>query len=165
MTIQIDSREHKGEFERITQQFDSLGVDYFRSKLWVGDYMNIDKPRLIIDRKKDLQELCGNITAGHERFRKELVRAKDKNIQLIILCEHGDGIERLSDVFWWHNPRLDLMEWIMEDGHPVKCQKYPNATEGKALMKSLETMKDRYGIDIQFCDKSDTGYTIMKLLE
>ena len=36
----------------IKSQFDSVGVEYFRSKLWVGDYMNIDKPRIVIDRKK-----------------------------------------------------------------------------------------------------------------
>lgn len=164
MTIQVDTREHKTEWERIRQQFEGLGVDYFRSKLWVGDYMNIDRPRLVIDRKKDLLELCGNVTQQHERFRKELIRAQEKDIKIIILCEHGEGIERLSDVYWWHNPRLDMMEWRMEDGHPVKVPKYPRATEGKSLMKSLETMRDKYGIDILFCDKSDTGYTIVQLL-
>ena len=68
MTIQVDTREHKKEWERIKSQFDSVGVEYYRSKLWVGDYMNIDKPRVVIDRKKDLLELCGNVTQQHERF-------------------------------------------------------------------------------------------------
>ena len=165
MTIQIDSREHKKEVERIMNQFDSLGVDYFRSKLWVGDYMNIDNPRLIVDRKKDLQEICGNITGQHERFRDELIRAQDKGIKLIILCEHGEGIERLADVHFWHNPRLDMDYWIMENGHPVRKKKYPKATEGTALYKSLCTIRDKYGADILFCEKADTGYQIMKLLE
>lgn len=165
MTIQIDSREHKAEVERIMQQFDSLGVDYFRSKLYVGDYMNIDRPRLVVDRKKDLQELCGNITTQHERFRNELIRARERGIKLIILCEHGEGIERLSDVHFWHNPRLDLSDWVTEDGHPVRRKKYPKATEGTALYKSLCTIRDKYGVDIQFCEKNETGYQIMKLLE
>ena len=164
MTIQIDTREHKSERERIEQQFLSLGVEFFRSKLWVGDYMNIDRPRLVVDRKKDLGELCGNITQQHERFRAELERAQEKNIKIVILCEHGEGIERLSDVYFWHNPRLDIMEWRVQDGHPVKAQKYPRATEGKALMRSLETMQNKYGIDIQFCDKSETGYQIKTIL-
>lgn len=164
MTIQIDTREHKKEVERIERQLESLGVEFFRSKLWVGDYMNIDKPRLVIDRKKDLSELCGNVTQQHERFRAELVRAQEKGIRIVILCEHGEGIERLSDVYWWHNPRLDLTEWVMKDGHPALEQKYPNATEGKSLLKSLETMRDKYGIDIQFCNKTETGYVITQIL-
>lgn len=164
MTIQCDTREHKKEWERIKGQFDSIGVDYYRSKLWVGDYMNIDNPRLVIDRKKDLGELCGNVTQQHERFRAELTRAQEKNIKIIILCEHGDGIESLSDVYFWHNPRLDVYDWIMQDGHPAKVQKYPRATEGAALYRSLITMRDKYGIDFAFCNPSETGFVITQLL-
>ena len=164
MTIQVDTREHKKEWERIKSQFDSMGVDYYRSKLWVGDYMNIDNPRLVIDRKLDLLELCGNLTKQHDRFKAELLRAQEKNIKIIILCEHGYGIERLSDVYFWHNPRLDLAEWVIQNGHPVKVSKYPKATDGPALYNSLMTLRDKYGIDIQFCDKSETGYVITHLL-
>ena len=57
MIIQVDTREHEKEWERISKQFDNLGVTYFRSKLYVGDYMNMDNPRVVIDRKKDLQAL------------------------------------------------------------------------------------------------------------
>lgn len=164
MTIQCDTREHDSEWKRIKSQFDRLGVDYIRSKLWVGDYMNMDNPRLVIDRKKDLLELCGNVTQQHERFVKELTRAKDKEIKIIILCEHGEGIERLADVYFWHNPRLDLMEWVMEDGRPAKAPKYPKATKGESLYKSLCTIRDKYAVDIQFCEKDKTGATIVQLL-
>ena len=164
MTIQVDTREHKKEWERIKSQFDSIGVEYYRSKLWVGDYMNIDRPRVVIDRKKDLLELCGNVTQQHERFRAELQRAQDKDIKIIILCEHGQGIEKLSDVYFWHNPRLDVGEWVIQDNHPVKIHKYPKATEGSQLYRSLMTMRDKYGIDFQFCNQDQTGYMITKLL-
>lgn len=164
MTIQCDTREHAKEWRRIKSQFDSMGVDYFRSKLWVGDYMNIDNPRLVIDRKKDLLELCGNITQQHKRFAAELVRAQEKNIKIIILCEHGEGIESLTDVYFWHNPRLDLYEWVIQDGHPTKIPKYPKATDGTALYKSLITMRDKYGIEFCFCNQSETGGVITQLL-
>lgn len=165
MTIQIDSREKIKEVERITDQFDRLGVDYIRSKLWVGDYMNLDNPRLVIDRKKDLLELCGNITQQHERFQKELVRAQDKGIKLVILCEEGGGIETLTDVYFWENPRLQEKEWTVIDGKPCRVQKYPRATTGQQLYKSLCTIRDKYGVDILFCSKQDTGQRIMELLE
>lgn len=164
MTIQCDTREHKREWDRIRSQFDSIGVDYIRSKLWVGDYMNIDNPRVVIDRKKDLLELCLNVTQQHERFRAELVRALEKNIKVIILCEHGEGIETLSDVYFWHNPRLDISEWVIQDGHPAKVLKYPNATEGSSLYHSLNTIKNKYGVAFEFCNKSETGYVITRLL-
>lgn len=165
MTIQCDTREHKNEWERIKDQFDGLGVDYIRSKLWVGDYMNIDNPRVVIDRKKDLQELCGNVTQQHERFTRELVRAQEKGIKLYILCEHGEGIRELIDVYFWDNPRLHMTTWITKDGKPCKVQKYPRATKGESLYKSLKTIENKYGVTFIFCEKHETGYQIMKLLE
>ena len=164
MQIQIDSREHKSELKRIQKQLDRLDVSYFVSKLYVGDYMSLDNPRLVIDRKKDLLELCGNVTQQHDRFRAELVRAQKNGIKLIVLCEHGEGIQDLTDVIFWHNPRLDEMDWVMRNGHPVKEQKYPKATTGEQLYKSLCTIADRYGVEFVFCDKDMTGQVIVKIL-
>ena len=164
MTIQIDTREHKAEVARIERQFDAMGVAHFRSKLYCGDYQSLDNGRLVIDRKKDLLELCGNVTQQHERFRRELIRARDAGIQIIILCEHGQGIERLSDVYFWDNPRLHAEKWIVEDGRPRKVPAYPKATTGPQLMKTLETIRDRYGVQFAFCEPWDTGETIVRLL-
>ena len=164
MQIQIDSREHKSELKRIQKQLDRLGASYFVSKLYVGDYMSLDNPRLVIDRKKDLLELCGNVTQQHERFRDELIRAKEHGIKLIVLCEHGDGIQELTDVIFWENPRLKEADWVMRDGHPVKELRYPKATTGEQLYKSLCTISDRYGVDFCFCSKDQTGMEIVKIL-
>ena len=164
MQIQIDTREHKKERERIQRQFDNLGIQYFNSKLYVGDYMNLDNPRLVIDRKKDLQELCGNVCQQHERFRAELVRALDQNIKVIILCEHGGGIERLEDVYFWENPKRNPTKWVMKDGHPCKVPESPRAITGKQLYSSLRTIHERYNVDFVFCDKSETGRKIFELL-
>ena len=162
--IQVDTREHKQEWERISSQFDNLGVKYFRSKLFVGDYMSLDNPRVVIDRKKDLQELCGNVTQQHERFRDELIRAMEQNIHLIILCEHGHGIESLEDVFFWVNPRSLPSVWKMVDGHPCKVPESEKAVQGEQLYKSLCTIRDRYNVQFEFCDKRETGSRIVELL-
>lgn len=164
MELQIDSREKPSELKRIMKQFDALGVSYFKSKLYVGDYMSLDNPRLVIDRKKDLLELCGNITQQHKRFRDELVRAKEHGIKIIVLVEHGEGIEELVDVVFWENPRLAEREWQMVEGHPVKVQKYPKATSGEQLYKSLCTIQERYGVVFKFCDKTETGREIVRIL-
>ena len=83
MTIQIDTREHKNEAARIERQFDAMGVEYFRSKLYCGDYQSLDNGRLVVDRKKDLNELCGNVTQQHERFRRELIRGNEAGIRCL----------------------------------------------------------------------------------
>ena len=164
MQIQCDSREKKAELARVQKQFDHLGVDYFTSKLYVGDYMSLDNPRLVIDRKKDLQELIGNVTQQHERFRDELIRAQEHGIHIVILCEHGGDITTLDDLIFWHNPRLSQGTWKMQDGHPVKVLKYPKATTGQQLYKALTTMAERYDVEFVFCDKKHTGAEIVRIL-
>lgn len=164
MELQIDTREKPKELARIAKQLDRMGVKHFKSKLYVGDYMSLDNPRLVIDRKKDLQELCGNVTQQHERFRDELIRAKEHGIKIVVLCEHGDDIQELEDVIFWVNPRSEEMEWRMVNGHPMKVYKYPKATRGDQLYKSLCTIKDRYGVEFRFCNKTETGAKIVEIL-
>ena len=149
MTIQIDSREHKFELARIQKQLTKAGCKTIVSKLYVGDYQSLDNPRLVVDRKKDLQELCGNVCQQHERFKNELIRALEAGIQIIILCEHGADVQSLEDVYFWDNPRI---------------KKSPKATSGESLYRSLCTIRDRYNVRFEFCTKRETGKRIMELL-
>lgn len=148
MTIQIDTREHKWERARVERQLVKEGVKTVTSKLYVGDYQSWDNPRLVVDRKKSLLELCSNVTQGHERFRRELLKAEDVGVKLVILCEE-EGIDTLEDVYFWDNPRLT---------------ESPKATTGKQLYRSLCTIRDRYGVRIEFCRKSETGKKIIEIL-
>ena len=164
MQIQVDTREHNKEWERIKGQFDALGVQYFRSKMYVGDYQSLDNPRLVIDRKKDLQEICGNVCQQHERFKAELLRAKEQGIKLIILCEHGADIKSLEDVFFWQNPRKYQILWKTVNGKRVKDVISAKAVDGNQLYKSLCTIRDRYGVSFIFCTKEETGQKIIEIL-
>ena len=164
MTIQADTREHAKEWERIKEQFDALGVQYFRSKMYVGDYQSLDNPRLVIDRKKDLQEICGNVCQQHERFKAELLRAKEQGIKLVILCEHGADIKSLEDVYFWQNPRKYQIRWKTVNGKRVKDVVSAKAVDGNQLYKSLCTIRDRYNVDFVFCQKEETGKKIIEIL-
>ena len=164
MNIQVDSREHASEWERISKQFDALGVKYFRSKLYVGDYQSLDNPRLVIDRKKDLQELCGNVCQQHERFKNELIRAIENDIKIVILCEHGEDIQSLEDVYFWQNPRKHRVIWKTVNGKRVKTVASDKAIDGNQLYKSLCTIRDRYGVDFIFCRKDETSQKIIEIL-
>ena len=164
MQIQVDTREHKSEWERIQKQFDKLDVQYFRSKLYVGDYQSLDNPRLVVDRKKNLQELVGNVTQQHERFRKELIRASKAGIQIVILVEHGRGIESLEDVWFWKNPRKHEVRYRTVNGKRERYVVSAKATDGEQLYKSLNMMRERYGVKFVFCEKKDTGKEIIRIL-
>lgn len=164
MQVQVDTREHAKEWERIKGQFDALGVQYFRSKMYVGDYQSLDNPRLVIDRKKDLQEIVGNVCQQHERFKAELLRAKEQGIKLVILCEHGADIKSLEDVFFWQNPRKYQIRWKTVNGKRVKDVISAKAVDGNQLYKSLCTIRDRYNVDFVFCRKEETGQKIIDIL-
>ena len=149
MTIQIDTREKARAIKQIVSYFNEMGIQHYTSKLYVGDYMSLDNPRMIIDRKQNLQEICGNVCQQHERFINELKRAKENGIKVIILCEHGGNIKSLEDVREWVNPRLRTS---------------PKAVSGKQLFKILFTIKQKYDVDFVFCDKRMTGYKIVEIL-
>ena len=164
MDIQIDSREKARAIQKIIKTFDKNGVNHFSSKLLVGDYMNLDNPRLIIDRKQNLQELCGNVCQQHERFNRELIRAIEANIQLIILVEHGPDVKTMEDVYFWQNPRKHEVRWRMVNGKRQKYVESTKAVDGQQLYKSLCTIRDRYNVRFEFCEKKDTGQRIIELL-
>ena len=160
MIIQIDSREKAKAIQKIIAEFDRKGIKHPVSKLMVGDYMNYDNPRVIVDRKQNLTEVCSNVCQDHDRFRRELVLAKENGIQLIILCEHGKDIKSLEDVIFWKNPRSEKRKKI--DGKWQTVQ--TNAMKGDVLYKILTTLQDKYGVRFEFCDKDETGKKIVEIL-
>lgn len=149
MICQIDSREKARAIQKILAEFESQGVKHFVSKLPVGDYMNLDNPKTVIDRKQSLAEIAVNVGQDHARFKRELERAEEYGIHLIFLVEHGGAIKTLEDVQNWNNPRL---------------KEHPLALTGTRLYKIMLTMQNKYGIEWLFCDKRCTGKRIIELL-
>ena len=162
MIIQIDSREKARAIKNIVAEFDRQGITHPVSKLMVGDYMNYDNPRLIIDRKQNLSELCSNVCQDHDRFRRELILAQKNEIQLVFLVEHGKGIENLQDVIWWDNPRRFKR---IKNKSGTREDVETKAIQGETLYKILCTQERKYGCRFLFCDKKDTGKRIIEILE
>lgn len=153
MVIQIDTREKPDAIKGIIEDFEENGVTYISSKLYIGDYMNIDHPKLVIDRKQNISEICANVAssaAEHDRFRAELQRAEKIGAKIIVLIEHGHGYQTLEDIQYWENPRRF---------------KSPRCTNGEKLYRILKTMCERYPMEVMFCDKSETGAKIRELLD
>lgn len=146
MVIQVDSREQK--YEHVTSYFDSQGIKWVKSKCVVGDYVNLENPMVVIDRKKDLQEVAGNVCQQHERFIRELELAKELGYRMIILVEEPN-ITSVEQVFGWYNWRR---------------RTNPRAVSGKTLHKIMSTISQKYDVEWMFTTKARCGERIVELL-
>ena len=149
MIIWKDTREKARATRLIDEEFDRQCVTVIVNKLPFGDYMNADNPKLFVDRKQNLQEVCSNVVQDHDRFVREIERCNASGCHLIILVEHGGQIRSLPDVIKWKNPRL---------------KKSPLAVSGERLFKIMSTMAGKYGFEWAFCDKRQTGKKIIEIL-
>lgn len=169
MVIIVDSREKARAIQKVLAEFDKHGIRHYSSKLFCGDYQNVDNAKLVIDRKQNLSEICNNVSSVPKknsdgtykrrqdgrtdcdlyRFTDELQRAKECGIHLIVLCEHGGQIKTLQDVEKWKNPRL---------------KESPLAMSGERLYRVLLQLEKTYDVEFQFCDKRTTGKRIIELL-
>lgn len=146
LIIQIDTREQK--YDHVQRYFDAHGIKTVRSKCVVGDYVNLKHPMVVVDRKKDLQEVAGNVCQQHDRFVRELELANALGYKLIVLVEEPT-VKSLVDVCAWFNWRR---------------KKNPNAINGKTLYKIMRTMEEKYGITWEFTSKEKCGERIVELL-
>lgn len=150
MRICVDTREKPRAIVRILRDFDAEGVEVVRRALPFGDYLNPDRPGIVIDRKQNLLEVAHNLVQDRARFLREVDRANRSGWRLIVLVEHSNRVKCLEDVIRWNNPRLKVS---------------PLAVEGPRLFRIMHATANRYGFGWCFCDKIHTGRTIIKLLE
>lgn len=141
--IVIDSREKK--CEHIKSYLDLREIPFTVKKLDVGDYMSTDNPQLIIDRKQNLDECAQNLCSkDSSRFWREVKRAHEQKIRLIVLVEHGGQIHSVKDVYKWHS-------------------KY-SRIKGSWLANEMFKIYSAYGVEWKFCDKRSTGKRIAEIL-
>ena len=149
MIIQEDTRQKPEKNKHIREQLESLGYNVKRfGGMAVGDYQILGKGNIVIDTKKDMNEVESNLIHDHERFRNECQLAQEAGIKLIILVQ-DPKLKQLPDVFSWYNIRR---KWS------------PKAASGKQLAKMMYTMRDKYGVEWEFCTKNETGKRIVELL-
>ena len=150
MIIQIDSREKARAIETILREFDKQGVKHISSKLYAGDYTDMEHPLLIIDRKQNIREIASNVTSEHKRFKAELEKVKEIGAKMIILIEEdtidGKPIESLEDIMLWE---------------PKPGQ---GTVSGMRVYKILANWVRVYPLEVQFCNKRHTGKRIIEIL-
>lgn len=141
--IICDTREKKNQ--HILDYFRRHGIEYSVLKLDTGDYMESDRKDLTIDRKKNLDEVCGNLfSPDRSRFWREVRRSKEERIKMIVLIEHGGTIKSLNDVPKWKS-------------------KYSKVS-GYSLYNEMCRCHIAYDVEFLFCDKRSTGRRIVEIL-
>lgn len=149
MVILVDTREKPRAIVRILHQFEDAGIEVVRRALNFGDYLNPERPEVVVDRKQNLLEVVHNVTQDRPRLIREIERANRNGARLIFLVEHSPQIRKLEDVIRWKNPRL---------------KESPLAVSGDRLFRILKAMEGHYGIEFRFCGKMQTGKVIIEIL-
>lgn len=139
--IIVDSREKKNQ--HILDYFDRTGEEYQIRALSTGDYMLDSSPGITIDRKRDLQELAGNICTADHRFWREARRSHEQGLKMIVLIE-DNRIQSMNEVPKWKS-------------------KYSKVT-GRMLYNEMFRIHVAYQIEFLFCDRQSTGKRILEIL-
>lgn len=150
--IIVDSREKPKAIANILKYFDQNGIEYEVSKLLFGDYMDYNRPQIVIDRKQNIAELAKNCTTEADRFKREMDKARKAGAQLVILVEQ--------------NRYKDRDRWIqVSDIEDLLCWSSPHTMiRGEKVYRVLVSWSAKWPIRVVFCDKRQTGQQIIKIL-
>ena len=118
-------------------------------KLPNGEVINF-KDKIVIERKADLNELCCNFfdkkdEEGKTRLERELDRAKEQGIKVILLVETDN----------MHNKILSSKYFRFDKASKVSP---------KAFNSILRSLQAKYDISIEYCDKKDSARLIHDIL-
>ena len=167
LRIIADTRQHDKKHELKNAYFEKEKITVINSKLVYGDYALLTDMSRVIDTKRNLQELVGNIIHDHARFSREADNCFKNGIELIILIEEK-GMRKLEDVKTWSNPRLRRWRKIRrmhEEGKwsSIRISAKP-PTDNITLMKAMWTFGKDHHVRWEFCDPEDAGRRVIELL-
>lgn len=147
MSLLVDTREQPTK--RLYDRLEIAGLPYERKKLEVGDYSckcllpdgsELDfSPRVVIERKMSLDELCQCFGRERARFEREFERALAAGTKVYLLVEGGNWEKAYNG-------------------------KYRSLLKPQALVASIDAYRTRYGMQLDFCKPETTGRLIRDIL-
>ena len=152
--ILTDTRQQKEN--HILKVFNKRGIIHLRTTLPSADYMAIRYNQkkglyldytILIDTKKDLEEVAGNLcnTQNHERVKREIERAKELGCEQFYFLIGDNKIKTIEDIEKWSSPHTRV--------------------RGSTLLKVMNTMQERYDVKFIICQKKNVGQMIVSLFE
>ena len=142
----VDTREQPTQ--QYFKRLDAVGVPYRKQKLDFGDYscgylaqdgseVLLDK-EIVVERKMNLDEICGNFTRGRDRFAREFERATKSGAKVHLIVE-GGSYEKIIN------------------------GKYKSRFNSKSLLASFVAFADRYNISVHFCKPETTPILLNRI--
>ena len=152
--ILTDTRQQKEK--HIIKEFDKQNILHIRTKLDSADYMAVryDKEKgfyldysILIDTKKDIEEISGNLcnSQSHERVKREIQKGKELGAKQFVFLINGGKVKTIEDLQNWTSKRTKV--------------------KGETLLKIFKTMSQKYGIRFIICKKEKMGEMIINLLK
>ena len=141
LTVICDTREQDIHCE---EYFKSKKIPTIVRKLDTGDYsaqigdMTLER-RVAIERKHNLDELCGNMTSDRDRFEREFLRAKAYGLHIYLIIENATW----SDIF---------------------VGNYRSKLTSKSLTASILSWLARFDVTLIFCKPDETPRLIYGIL-
>ena len=140
LTVICDSREQD---KHVQEYFTAHKIKTTTRKLDVGDYSfqigDITFERdIAIERKRNLDEICGNFTVERERFEREFLRAKANGTKVYLIIENATW----TDIFLGN---------------------YRSKFNSASLLGSLLSWMVRFNITVLFCRPEETARIIWNI--
>lgn len=137
LTVICDTREQD---RHVSEYFERQKIPTVTRKLDTGDYscqlenFSFEKD-IVVERKHNLDEICGNFTVQRERFEREFLRAKAYGTKVYLIIENASW----TDVFLGN---------------------YRSRLPPKSLVGSLLSWMVRFNVTVTFCKPEETAKII-----
>lgn len=142
-TILIEDVRNKiGKHNNIFKYCKDNNIEIQRKVLNVGDYM-LPQGTIAVDTKQSLSELANDLYTDKLAFNKKYKKCLKDGIQLIVLVE--EKVNNLNELVTWKSKHSRI--------------------NGRLLLDMIHTIQVSYGVKFVFCDKKNTGETLLKLLK
>lgn len=141
LTIICDTREQD---HHCAEYFEKHKIPCKVRKLDTGDYsaqlgdLTLERS-VAIERKGNLDELCGNMTVDRDRFEREFLRAKAHGLHIFLIVENATW----TDVFLGN---------------------YRSKLSSKSLIGSILSWLARFDVTLLFCKPEETPRLIHGIL-
>lgn len=137
LSIICDTREQD---RHVSEWLEKNKIPTITRKLDTGDYscqlgeQSFERD-VVVERKHNLDEICGNFTVERERFEREFMRAKAYGTKVYLIIENASW----SDIF---------------------IGNYRSKLNSKSLVGSLLSWMVRFNITVLFCKPEESARII-----
>lgn len=132
-------------------------------KLNAGDYAYAPS-NILIDTKKDVDELSMDVGKDHARFVREIDRAAVSGYRLVILIEqHPEFNDREKLRHWAGYVCRKCRRCNPNRGDRCRTRKY-TPMHGARLAKILDKLEENHGAKFVFCSKSKSAQVICDMM-